>query len=111
MKLLHIALSPGKNGLTDALRGICDEYQEIPTSAPDLNQRIMAVTHADLVWIQIQNLGLEPAALMHLKSIGAWVCNWTGDVRYPIPNFYYQYAKYLDLTCFSNMNDVETFRS
>lgn len=113
MKLLHVALSHGDNGLTRALRGVATEYAEVPTSAPDLNGQISHMLDSfqpECVWIQIQSEGLSDEILQKLRSHSAYVINWTGDVRKPIPDFYFRYGQHVDLTCFSNMNDVETFR-
>lgn len=114
MRLLHIALSHGDNGLTRALKKVSTEYAEVPTNHPDLNGEICRVLDSfnpTCVWIQIQSEGLTTESLQKLHDHPVYVINWTGDVRAQIPDFYFQYAKYIDLTCFSNMNDVRTFRS
>lgn len=113
IKLLHVALSHGDNGLTRALKRVCDEYAEIPTSHPDLNGQICHVLDSfqpTIVWIQIQSEGLTEQSLVKLRDSSAYVINWTGDVRKPIPDFYWFYGQYVDITCFSNMHDVRIFR-
>lgn len=112
MRLLHIGLSTGENGLTKALRKVSTEYAEIPTSAPDLNHQISSTIDSfqpECIWIQIQDKGLTDEILQKLHDCQAVVINWTGDVRKPIPDFYFHYGKFVDVTAFSNMHDVEVF--
>jgi spore maturation protein CgeB len=45
-----------------------------------------------------------------LKGHG-WVVNWTGDVRQPIPQWYYDIGPHVHLTAFSNEHDVRVFHS
>lgn len=113
MKLLYIGIMSGDNGFTKALKNVCDEYAEIPTSEPQLNVEACRVSDSfrpDLVFIQIQATGLQSATLAHLKANGAFIINWSGDVREPLPDFYITMAKDIDVTCFSNMTDVEIMR-
>jgi spore maturation protein CgeB len=43
-------------------------------------------------------------------SVKSKVINWTGDVRYPLPQHYIDIGKEIFLTLFSNVNDVEAAR-
>lgn len=107
-----MALSHGKNGLTDALRKVCDQYEEVATSDPEMNAKICHLLDSfnpTIVWIQIQNEGITEETLQKLQASQAHVINWTGDVRAPIPDFYFHYGEYVDVTCFSNMHDVKIF--
>lgn len=97
------------NGFTKAMASVFDEYVEIPMS--NVNAGFQGLKQVDLVFLQPQDSGISAETLMHLKSIGAFIVNWTGDCRSIIPPCYFEYAKYVDLTAFSNMNDVNTFRS
>lgn len=100
-----------ENGFTKAMRSVCEEYTEISVAEPNLNQRIQQVAAADLVFIQIQATGITKESINWLKYIGAYVINWSGDVRQPLPDFYIEMAKVgIDLTCFSNMQDVIQMR-
>lgn len=114
MKLLYIgcmASAGTDNGFTKAMRNVCDEYEEIPVSQPNLNERICQVTSADLVFIQIQATGIREESIQWLKSLGAYIINWSGDCRQPLPEIYVQMAQWgCDLTCFSNMEDVRHMR-
>lgn len=104
----------GVNGFTNALRQVSTEYMEISTGHPQLNNEIINITNhynPDLIFIQIQSEGLSVSTLDYLKNNKAFVINWSGDVREPLPSFYIDIAKYVDISCFSNMNDVETIRN
>lgn len=114
MKILYIGLMSGTNGFTKALRKVCDQYAEVAIGDP--SQMSHEICHLldsfqpTIVFIQIQNYGLTSEVLEKLRASQAYVINWTGDVRYPIPEFYFQYAPYVDCTAFSNMTDVKAFR-
>lgn len=112
MKLLNVTIMSGDNGFTKAIRSVCDEYEEISTGVPGLNERILAVTSADLVFIQIQATGILPESVAWLKSLGAYIIQWSGDKRNGLPHWYVDYANWgVDLSCFSNMADVRTMRT
>ena len=108
INILHIGICHGKNGFTDALRNV-GNYAEIPTNIPDLNELI--VKHGErnkgLVFIQIQSDGIFPQTIATLRHQGNFVINWTGDVRHSVPQWMHYFGA--DLTCFSNMNDVDAF--
>lgn len=114
MKILYIGLMSGTNGFTKALRKVCDQYAEVAIGDPgQMSHEICHLLDSfqpTIVFIQIQNYGLTSEVLEKLRASQAYVINWTGDVRYPIPEFYFQYAPYVDCTAFSNMTDVKAFR-
>lgn len=113
MRFLHIGMSTGDNGHAQGLREAFPEYREINVGdKARLNQDIVFCANSykpELVFIQIQDTGITEGALLALKQNGAFIINWSGDVRERIPSFYFEYAKYVDLTCFSNQPDVDTF--
>lgn len=112
LKLLNITIMSGDNGFTKAMRSVCDEYEEIAVSMPGLNERILAVASADLVFVQIQATGILPESITWLKSLGAYIIQWSGDKRDGLPHWYVDYASWgVDLNCFSNMADVRTMRA
>lgn len=116
--MLHIGMSVGNNGHAQGLRQVFDsgewQYEEINVGSPNLNEQIIHVANnyrPDLVWIQIQSLGLSSEAIQALKANGAWICNWCGDKRSKVEDFYFHYSEWgIDLTCFSNMEDIEIMR-
>lgn len=117
-KMLHIGMSVGNNGHAQGLRQVFDvgewQYEEINVGSPNLNEQIIHVANnyrPDLVWIQIQSLGLSREAIQALKANGAWICNWCGDKRNRVEDFYFHYMQFgVDLTCFSNTEDIEIMR-
>jgi hypothetical protein len=103
------------NGFTKAMRTVCDGYLEISVAEPDLNHRIADVLTyfiPDLVFIQIQATGITQASIEAIKATGAYTINWSGDCRSPLPQFYIDMESWgVDLTCFSNEEDVATMRA
>lgn len=113
MRILHIGLSATGtplNGLQKALMKI-GVYDEINTATPNLNQVICRkadVYRPDLVWLQVQTPNIiAHETAVYLNKIGAFVMNWSGDVRKDI-NWYAALGRYINLTTFSNVTDVET---
>jgi len=119
MRILHIGLMVNKSlniGLSRELRQIADEYEEI-----ELNQntsrnisRLNFKPH--LVFLQIQSdqiAGRSTAGelnvyLRKMRTEGAFVINWTGDKRAQCPPWMSKMD--VDLTCFSNWDDVRSFK-
>jgi hypothetical protein len=61
----------------------------------------------DVVFIQAQQPGVVDGKLCdYLRSLGAFVVNWTGDVRDPIPAHYINLAPHVNVTAFTNLPDV-----
>ena len=113
MRVLYLGLMTNSEGFTSAFRKKCD-YRQLSSGTPNFNTRACeeAITFKpDIIFIQIQtpNIITEECVKV-LKETGAFVVNWTGDVRTPIPQWYFDIGKHIDLTCFSNMNDVLEFR-
>ncbi len=113
MKLFHIglcAVGHPENGFQTALRKVFPEYMEINSGHPNLNHEVCRISEEfrpDVVFIQIQTPGIiKPEAVRIMRERGAFVINWTGDARQPVPDWYYEIAKYASLTSFSNMSDV-----
>lgn len=115
MKIVHLGLCvspPPINGLQKAFINNCDEYQELNCGNPDFNNLAVNMANSfkpDLVFIQIQAPGIIDINTVNaFRGNGAFVVNWTGDVRNEVP----PWMTYLpcDLTCFSNMRDVHELR-
>lgn len=104
MKIVYSGVMSGKNGFTDALRKVFDEVIDFPI------HHLNDVSSADIVFLQPQDTGISIKALQHLQALNTFIINWTGDARDTTPNYCYEYAPYVDLTCFSNMRDVENMR-
>lgn len=116
-KIFHIGLSADGtpyNGLQRALMKV-GEYKEINTNHPNLNNEIKTIAQLykpDLTFIQVQTADIISFdAIKELKKNGSYVVNWTGDVRFPLPEWYIDMGKLIDNTLFTNLTDVETARA
>lgn len=113
LKLLHVGLSATGEPLNGLQKAFMKHfiYEEIYTGTPNLNEAMISKVETfkpDIVFIQIQTDGyIWEQTIIDIKKTGAFIMNFTGDVRYPIPAWYYGLGKHLDLTLFSNMTDVE----
>lgn len=66
----------------------------------------------DLVFVQThQSDIITPHCYKALRDNGAFVVNWCGDVRYPLPMCYRRYADCVDVMAMSNMPDVDELKS
>ena len=78
------------------------------------NNEIVSITESfapDVIFLHIQHPGiLLPEVAKHISK-KAFVINWTGDVRHPLPEWYKEIGKCIDISLFSNMNDVKEMRS
>lgn len=112
MKLLHIGLCANGHpysGLQEALSDKFD-YAEISTNQPhdELNKQAVSLSkifNPDIVFIQIQSPNIIlPETISKIRETGAFVMNWTGDVRSEIHSWFKEFGA--DVTLFSNMPDV-----
>ena len=124
MKIYHIAL-----GSPEFDRAAIEEGHEIrrinwrdvigdlatPHTSQKLAQAILNDCQRfrpDVVFMQLQTPNIvHPYLLNELRSLGAFVINWTGDVRDPLPSVYTDLAPYVDVTAFTNMPDVKAVRA
>lgn len=116
LKIYHIGLcaTPGtNNGLQRAFKKV-SEYKEIYTGHHDLNNQIIKDCEAfepDIVFIQIQTPGiLSISTIKRIRHVCKSIVNFTGDVRSPLPEWYIELGKEIDLTLFVSMDDVHTAR-
>lgn len=117
MKLLHIGMDADKSPDTSLMKVFkrhVKEYRDINSGHPSLNNEIVRLAREfkpDLVWMQVQTEGVVTHyALSELKKHGAFVINWTGDVRQPLPRWYLETGKEIGLTLFTNWVDIITAR-
>lgn len=113
MKIYHIGLcaTPGtNNGLQRAFRKV-SEYKEIFTGHPDLNNQIVKDVlefKPDLVFMQIQTPNIvRLETIWAIKPHCGKIVNFTGDVRSPLPTWYIEMGKQIDLTLFVSHTDVD----
>ncbi len=117
MKFLHIGLCAtglhSLNGLQKAMIVNSTEYKEINCGIPNLGEEVARLLQdwtPDLCFIQIQRANIlkpETAALLKSKC---FTVNWTGDIRVPTPQWYFDIGKLINLTLFTNMDDVRNLR-
>jgi hypothetical protein len=117
LKIYHIGLcaTPGTdNGLQRAFRKVSN-YKEIHSSHHDLNNQIVKdifTFKPDIVFIQIQASGIiKPETIKAIRPYCGKIVNFTGDVRSPLPSWYLEIGKLIDLTLFVSMEDVRIARS
>lgn len=118
MKVLHIGLDAAKtppSSLTKTFHKYFDTVHELHTGNANLNAQIQSLCEnykPDVVFMQIQEAGkVNNESLKCLRHTGAFVVNWSGDVRAPLPNWYIETGKRIDLTLMTNLNDVDTLRN
>jgi glycosyltransferase involved in cell wall biosynthesis len=106
--------SEGQESMRMDLESISTYYEEY-SFENNLRQAVEAYRTAngkfDVIFLHIQRDGVIPVdrtKLMH--SSGVKIYNFTGDVRQPIPKWYYDLAPYVT-TLFSNLHDAEVFNS
>lgn len=112
---LHIGLSTMPNTHSKEMREAFYKQGwnciDIPVQHKDLNNEIIRVANEvkpDLSFIQIQERGISREAIQALKANQSFIIQWSGDIRHNLPQCYLEYAEWgVDLTCFSNMRDVE----
>lgn len=116
MKLLFIGLwnyNEPQTGLRSALKSICKTYREI--NWPDylrgikkLNEVVISEgANYDVVFMQLQRGEIIlPATVQYLSESGVQIYNFTGDVRLPVPDWYYDLAPYAH-TLFSDNHSVK----
>lgn len=113
MKILQVALG-NQFDIRDALAKHGDViYYDWSGRERLFNSDIVALKDKhkpDLIWLQIQTSNIINPQVAKYLTDGSIVVNWTGDVRYPLPQWYIEIGKQIDLTLFTNMNDVEECR-
>jgi glycosyltransferase involved in cell wall biosynthesis len=107
VKLLHIGIEATNNiWIAKALKE-ATIYAEIKPFESDGDIKFLFDSHCpDVVFMQIQRAGAIDIELIKYMSERAVLINWSGDVRDPIPEWFFEFDKYC-VTCFSNMRDVE----
>lgn len=117
-KLFHISLGKHNPDLWAGLDSVfhCSHFDwttymqsEYPKLQTDLREKFKAF-NPDIVFIHCQQDGVVQIETVKEMMKSAIVVNWTGDVRKPIPSFYYNLGAHIDLTLFTNETDVEEIR-
>jgi spore maturation protein CgeB len=113
MKILQVALG-NQFDIRDALTTIGDViYWDWSGHNRTFNQSIRRLVDQhkpDLVFLQIQTPGIIDVHTAQYIASKSFVVNWTGDVRQNI-DWFIQVGKVIQMTLFTNMEDVKTLRS
>jgi len=116
MKILHVGLcaTPGtNNGLQRAFKKVA-EYREIYTGHKNLNAEIVkqcAEFKPDILFMQVQTPNIIwPETMKQVRQYCGKIVNFTGDVRDPLPEWYIEIGKLIDLTLFVSGTDVKKAR-
>lgn len=108
MRILYLSMKMHNTRMREAMDtiGEVDQVDWVANRAKINNMVAARRGWPDLTFLHVQSGGvLNPKAVAGLSGV---VVNWTGDVRSPIPKFYYDLAPYCT-TMFSNETDVRTF--
>jgi hypothetical protein len=111
LRVLHFGLPDKYNGTRRAMAKLGTYFEltwrGMPNPAAALRE---AWEHfkPHVTYMQVQAPGVLTPALM--KDAPGVVVNWTGDVRSPLPEWYIDIGREIDLTLFSNTTDVATAR-
>ena len=107
VRLLHIGLTVHEDRWISKELKNRTIYAEINPHRPDDEIRKLFDSHKpELVFMQIQQENVIDLGLIKYMSKKAVLINWSGDVRDPLPSWFYDFDPYC-ATCFSNMRDVK----
>lgn len=111
-KILHIALGSANKSLDKAIDSM-GEVRRInwhlqPQSLNEHIEHVLQSFRPDITFMQLQTPGLIRKET--LQKIPGIKINFTGDVREPIPQWYFDAAKAFDITLFTNGEDAEQMR-
>lgn len=116
-KLLHIALGNHNTGLWKAFDTHFNTFHynwsEDGNDIEKVNNKILELHKwfkPDIVFMQIQKAGVISNETAKVLTDKSFTINWTGDVRYPLPNWFIDLGKNISITLFSNMKDVQLSR-
>ena len=118
IKVLHIGCNAGTESMPKYFREVCD-YSELRLDDQLCINLEKIVEIPDVVFIQIQNENIGNNKTVQfigeqvnsLRERGSFVINWTGDKRNGVPSWMYSFAKNVNITGFSNQEDVDEFNS
>ena len=113
MKLLHLALGNHNLALWKAFDNHFEtkhyNWVEKNMDFDGLNKDILKVYNdfkPDVVFMQIQGEGIISSELCEYMTINSITANWTGDVRYPLPEWFVDIGKKISVTLFNNIQNV-----
>ena len=124
MRIIHVALNaPGspQHGLKRALASLGEvreiDWMALQRQGQSTGRHLFQMVQEwqpDLVFMQLQTEGvIAPVVLWEIQNLSPRpvVISWSGDVRHPTPRHYFDVGKVIDLTLFTNYNDVAHLES
>tara|TARA_R110000868_G_scaffold225035_2_gene477250 strand:- start:284 stop:1225 length:942 start_codon:yes stop_codon:yes gene_type:complete len=116
-KLLHIALGNHNKGLWKSFDKHFDtiHYDWKPNRLDPtlINKEILEIFRRfkpKAVFMQLQSDGILSLETAKEMTKSAFTMNWSGDVRTPLPKWFYTLGKEIDITLFSNVTDVKILK-
>jgi spore maturation protein CgeB len=116
MKILFIGIfdkNEPNTALRNAFKKHSSQYTEIAwhlTRSKHLQYDVVNLCKKfkpELVFLQLQSPNsITTDTLRKIKSYGAYIVEWTGDARQPLPDHYVTTGKEIDLSLFTNQDDV-----
>lgn len=83
---------------------------DYPTLFDEKVLKAFAEFNPDIVFIHTQRSGVVSNGAAAEMRKTAKVVNFTGDVRWPVPDFYKSLGRNIDMTLFTNMEDVNELK-
>lgn len=126
MKVLDLALMTEENPNLSMREGVASLGDECVVFdwikifkerlAPGVNNELIEVCEdyrPDLIFMQIQAADvIYPSTIKRIKeTCSPYIINWTGDVRQPLPLWYYGIGRIIDFSLFTNMTDVHAMKN
>lgn len=91
------------------------DYQKDPGALRGLILELCQTKPRDMIFFHIQTEGIiTPEFIQKLRKAAVnnpLIINWSGDVRTPLPKWYLDVGREIDLTLFSNEHDLQEFQS
>lgn len=113
MKIVILGLGRQED-ICDAFNEIADVvYWDITKAQGSFNhvaKQLVDAHEPDLMFMQIQTPGIISIDTAKYLSERTKTINWTGDVRLTTPQWMIDVGRFMHLTLFSNMHDVEFIR-
>ena len=110
VRLFHIGLTVHEDRWISKELKSRTIYEEINPHKPDDEIKKLFDSHKpELVFMQIQQEKVIDLGLIKYMNKTAILINWSGDVRDPLPSWFYDFDTYC-FTCFSNIRDVKKIK-
>ena len=114
-RVLHIGFpQPGlERVFQKADKYVFLKWQQFKAPYTDLHNQIVSICkdlQPELIFLHVQTPNvITQDCIKRIREICTpFICNWSGDVRYPLPQWYINLGKVINLTCFSNIEDVDS---